>query len=89
MKDFAGLNAGKSCASIRIVVFLDMLRAVFGARCLTIKLPKPRRNTSSLFTAKLFLTSSINASTVALTSTLPTPVFYEIFSISSAFVISL
>ena len=80
MKDFAGLNAGKSCASMIIVVFFEMLRAVFAARLLTMKLPKPRRKTSSFSTVKLLITSSINASTQALTSILPTPVLPDFFN---------
>ena len=43
MKLFAGLKLGKSCAGIVIVVFFEMLRAVFSARCFTMKLPNPRR----------------------------------------------
>ena len=42
-KLLAGLKLGKSCAAMTMVVFLEMLRAVFSARCFTMKLPKPRR----------------------------------------------
>nr|DAK03241.1 MAG TPA: hypothetical protein [Caudoviricetes sp.]DAO94993.1 MAG TPA: hypothetical protein [Caudoviricetes sp.] len=42
-KAFDGLNAGILWAGTIIVVFLLMLRAVFSARCLMIKEPKPRR----------------------------------------------
>ena len=43
MKVFAGLKLGKLWAGMVMVVFLEMLRAVFSARCFTMKLPKPRR----------------------------------------------
>ena len=39
IKHLAGLKLGWSCAPIFIVVFFNILRAVFAARCLTIKLP--------------------------------------------------
>ena len=42
-KAFDGLNAGILWAGTITVVFLLMLRAVFSARCLMMKLPKPRR----------------------------------------------
>ena len=38
---FAGLKDGMLCSGIMIVVFLEMLRAVFYARFLITKLPKP------------------------------------------------
>ena len=53
MKDLDGLKAGKSCASMIIVVFFEILRAVLAARLFTMKLPKPRRKMSSFSTAKL------------------------------------
>jgi hypothetical protein len=40
---FAGLNAGILCAGIFIVVFFEILRPVFSALVLIIKLPKPLR----------------------------------------------
>ena len=40
-KTLAGLNAGTLCAGILIVVFFEMLRPVFSALVLIIKLPKP------------------------------------------------
>ena len=40
---FEGLNVGTLRAGTMIVVCLDMLRAVFSARSLTTKLPKPLR----------------------------------------------
>ena len=40
-KVFAGLKAGILCAGILTAVFFDMLRPVFSARVLIIKLPKP------------------------------------------------
>ena len=43
MKLLHGLKAGMSCASMTIVVFFEMLRAVFWARRFTVKVPKPRR----------------------------------------------
>ena len=44
-KTFAGLKAGMLCAGMVIVCFLVMLRAAFSARCLMMKLPKPRSYT--------------------------------------------
>ena len=40
---FAGLNAGILCSGMIIVVFLEILRAVFCALFFTTKLPNPRR----------------------------------------------
>ena len=89
IKLFEGLNAGKSCASMTKVVFFEMLRAVFLARCFTMKLPKPRRNTSSFLPARLCLTSSMKASMAAVTSFRAIPVSSTILLMISAFVISL
>ncbi len=70
-----------------IVVFFEMLRAVFSARCLTMKLPKPRRYTFSFFSNKLSLMVSIKDSTTAETSFLAMPVDVAISLMISAFVI--
>lgn len=40
---FEGLNVGTLCAGMIMVVFLEILRAVFLARVLITKLPKPRK----------------------------------------------
>ena len=88
MNVFAGLKLGKSCAGIVIVVFFEMLRAVFSARCFTIKLPNPRRYTFSFLSNKLFLIASIKDSTTAETSFLAMPVDVAISLMISAFVIS-
>lgn len=42
-KVFAGLKAGIECSGIMMVVFLEMLRAVFLALFFTMKLPNPLR----------------------------------------------
>ena len=70
------------------VVFFEMLRAVFWARCFTMKLPNPRRYIFSFCCDKLMRISYINASTVAATSFLAMPVSSAILLIISAFVIS-
>src|SRR5210317_1100356 len=44
-KVFAGLKAGIECSGIMMVVFLEILRAVFLALFFTMKLPKPLRYT--------------------------------------------
>lgn len=67
-KLFAGLKLGKSCASIVIVVFLRILRAVFAALCLIIKLPNPRRYTFSFLLSRLSLIVPIKLSTTTATS---------------------
>lgn len=59
MKHFAGLKLGWSCAPIFIVVFLSMFLAVLAARCLTMKLPNPRRYTFSFSVNKLFFISKL------------------------------
>ena len=84
----AGLNAGKSCAGMLIVVFFEILRAVFSARCFTIKLPKPRKYTFSLLSKRLLLIASINDSTTTATSYFAIPVLSVIPLMISALVIS-
>jgi len=58
----AGLKAGMLCAGIMMVVFLEMFRAVFSARFLTIKLPNPLKYTF-WFLANDPFTLSMKAST--------------------------
>ncbi|EJW97185.1 membrane protein [gut metagenome] len=84
----AGLNAGILCSGMMIVVFFEMLRAVFWALFFTTKLPKPRRYTFSSFDKEVF-TVSIKASRVVSTVTLSMPVFFVISFTISALVISL
>ena len=43
MNTLAGLNAGILCSGMMMVVFFEMLRAVFCERVLMMKLPNPRR----------------------------------------------
>ena len=43
IKVLAGLNAGMLCSGMMMVVFFEMLRAVFWARFFKMKLPNPRR----------------------------------------------
>src|SRR5690606_27768949 len=69
-----------------IVVFLEILRAVFCALFFTMKLPKPLKYTFSLL-AKESFTTSIKDSTVANTDALSTPVFFAISFTMSALVI--
>jgi len=88
MKVFAGLNAGMLWAGIIIVVFLEILRAVFCALFFTMKLPKPLRYTFSPFAKEPF-TLSINFSTVSRTTAFSIPVFLEISFTMSALVILL
>ena len=71
---FAGLNAGMLCSGMMMVVFFEMLRAVFCALFFTMKLPKPRRYTFSSFDNEVF-TDSIKASSVVNTVCLSMPVF--------------
>src|SRR5574344_181412 len=71
-----------------MVVFLEMLRAVFCFLFLTTKLPKPRRYTSSSLPNDSF-TTSIKASTDCNTEALSIPVFFVISFTISALVISL
>lgn len=68
-----GLKAGMEWAGITIVVFFVMLRATFSALSLTMKLPNPRKNTSSpaIIVSFMFL---INASTTASAAVFSTPV---------------
>ena len=68
-----GLKAGMEWAGITIVVFFVMLRATFSALFLTMKLPNPRKNTSSpaIIVSFMFL---INASTTASAAVFSTPV---------------
>ena len=75
-------------SSILRVVFLLMLRAVFCARFFTMKLPNPRRNTSSL-SARDFFTVSMKHSTVFKIVNLSMPVSLAISFTMSAFVIFL
>ena len=88
MKTRAGLKDGMSCSGMIIVVFCEILRAVFCARLFTIKLPNPRRYTFSPAANDSF-TSSMNDSTLANTVFLSIPVFLAISLTISAFVISL
>ncbi len=85
---FAGLNAGMLCSGIIIVVFFEMLRAVFCALFFTMKLPNPRRYTFSSFDNDVF-TEFINASSVVSTVCLSMPVFLAISFTISALVIAL
>lgn len=86
LKVLEGLKTGTSCSGIIIVVFLEILRAVFGALFLRIKLPKPRRYTL-LPLANESLTTPIKASRLVNTVDLSIPVFWEISVTISAFVI--
>ena len=83
---FDGLNAGTSRSGTITVVFLEILRAVFALRCLTRKVPKPLRLTSSLRLCAL-RTCSINSSTTAESVTASIPVSRAICFTTSAFVI--
>jgi hypothetical protein len=85
-KVLAGLKAGMECSGIMMVVFLEMLRAVFLALFFTIKLPKPLRYTFLLLLSESF-TVSMKASTVFWTVTFSIPVFLEISFTISALVI--
>ena len=69
-----------------MVVFLDMLRAVFSARSFMMKLPKPRRYTFSPC-ARLSLIEVIRHSTTARTLAFSMPVVLAISVTISAFVI--
>ena len=69
-----------------MVVFLEMLRAVFSARSLITKLPNPLKYTLSFLASESF-TVSIKASTVVNTVTLSIPVFLAISFTMSALVI--
>lgn len=82
----AGLNAGILWAGMMIVVFLEILRAVFSARCFTMKLPNPRRYTFSPC-ARLSLIEVIRPSTIEMTLALSMPVVLAISVTISAFVI--
>jgi len=73
----AGLNAGTLWAGILIVVFFEILRAVFSARCFMIKLPKPRKKTSFPAIRDSF-TLSMNASTTVITTPFSIPLCREI-----------
>jgi len=75
------------CSGMMMVVFLEMLRAVFSARFLRMKLPKPRRYTFSFFSPRDCFTVSMNASTVTSTEALSRPVLRAISLTISAFVI--
>lgn len=89
MNVLAGLNAGMLCAGIMIVVFLEIFLAVFWARFLRMKLPKPRRYTFSPFCSEPF-TEDINDSTVVRTVALSMPVVLEIsFTISALVIIEI
>ena len=68
-----------------IVVFFEMLRAVFSALCLMMKLPNPLKYTLSFFDSDSF-TVSIKASTVVSTVALSIPVVFAISFTMSAFV---
>ena len=74
-------------AGITIVVFFVMLRATFSALSLTMKLPNPRKNTSSpaIIVSFMFL---INASTTASAAVFSTPGLMCDQATNSAFVIS-
>lgn len=87
-KSGEALNAGISWAGTVIVVFFEMLRAVFSLRCLMRKVPNPRRKTFSLriWAAR---TCSINSSTTVETVTASTPVVRAICFTISCFVIVL
>ena len=87
INSLAGLNAGISWAGIMTVVFLEILRAVLLARCLMMKEPKPRRNTSSP-SAMDVLSVSIKLSTIAITSFEGKPVLAAIYLTNSILVIS-
>jgi len=87
-KVLAGLKEGMLCSGMIIVVFLEMLRAVFWARFLTMKLPKPLKYTFSSLASDSF-TTSMKVSTLDNTVTLSTPVLLEISFTMSALVISM
>src|SRR3712207_2667333 len=74
MKLLAGLKLGRSWAAMVSVVFFRMLRAVLAARCLMMKLPKPRRYTFSFLSSRLDLTLPMKHSTTVATSFLGMPV---------------
>lgn len=86
LKVLAGLKAGILCAGIMMVVFLLMFRAVFSARVLTMKEPKPRSYTFSPC-ARLSLTTVMNCSTTVTTAALSMPVVFAISLAISALVI--
>ena len=86
MKTLAGLNAGILCSGMMMVVFLEMLRAVFSERTLMMKLPKPRRYTFSPLASES-LTTSMNFSIVSSTLAFSRPVVFEISLTMSALVI--
>ena len=71
-----------------MAVFLDIFRAIFLARFLLTKLPKPLTYIFSP-SAMEFLTTLKKASTVVLTSALSIPVFSAISAITSALVTAL
>ena len=71
-----------------IVVFFEILRPVFSALLLMIKLPKPLKYTFSPLTIVSF-TVSMKDSTTACTATFSTPVLLAISVTISAFVISM
>lgn len=84
-KVLAGLKAGTEWAGMMTVVLLEMLRPVFCALRLIIKLPNPHRKTSSPAIIEFF-TLFINASTTAVTVFFSIPVCFAIRSTISAFV---
>ena len=87
-ESLGGLESGHLWAGITMVVFFEMLRAVFFARVFTVKLPKPRRYTFSPF-ANEFFTLSMKLSTTLCTLIFSTPVLFAISFTISAFVMIL